>query len=95
VEDDEAAGGFLSVGVRVASSGCAVGVTSIQAVSSHAGLPLPSDPLDRWRSGHTATVWARAHFFDGGGLEADEPVVLDQVAWRAEVELAGDQAAYG
>lgn len=64
-------------------------------MSSHAGLPLPSDLLDRWRSAHTPTVWARAQFFDGGGLGADEPVVLDQIAWRAEVELAGDQAAYG
>ena len=36
-----------------------------------------------------------AHLFGGGGLWADEPVVLHQVAWRAEIELAGDQAANG
>jgi hypothetical protein len=70
-------------------------VQGVRAVSGRRGPSLPSDLLDRRRPGHTPTVWARAHFFDGGGLGADEPVVLGQVAWRAEVELAGDQAAYG
>lgn len=59
--------------VRVSSWGCAAGATSIQVVSSHAGLPLPSDLLDRWRSGHAPAVWAWAHFFEGGRLGPTNP----------------------
>lgn len=70
-------------------------MTGLWDPAGYPGLSLVPDLFDGGGPGCADAVWALAHLFGGGGLWADEPVVLHQVAWRAEVELAGDQAADG